>query len=205
MRGVKLAVAVLEVKEPAVAILSAEAYLVAQIMLIAALHMDKLAEDALLDHIEDSHFVPVVAAVLKQHTEFAGLLACPDKLPAFLYARRAADLHGNVLARSHRVYGNAGMGYPCGAAHDSVKVVPCEQFFIIEIPISGLAGGLLDYLSAPFGSVLIYIADCGYAHTIAVEQLAKLAAASAADTDNAYINCIFHQSSLPQRCYNLII
>ena len=56
--------------------------------------MNNLTEKVLLYHIEKSHFVAVVAAVFKQHTEFARFFGGSDKLPADVNLVVFANIHG---------------------------------------------------------------------------------------------------------------
>ena len=90
MSGIQLAVSVHEVKESAVNVLTAEHYFVAQVMTVSALAIDNFTEKPLLYHIENRHFLAVVAAVFKQHAEFTRLFARVNKLPALLYRSSAA-------------------------------------------------------------------------------------------------------------------
>ena len=84
MSWIEFPVAAAEVVLAVMAVDVPVADLLPKVMLIAAPAVDHLAEHALTDHVQQGHFLPVVAAVLKEHHGDAGVLTDAHQLPALV-------------------------------------------------------------------------------------------------------------------------
>ena len=82
-----------------------EVHQVGAVVDVAAFGADKLAEKALLDHVQDEHVLAPVAGVLGEHVLQPAPLHRRDKRPALVEGSRGDDLREDVLARSERLEG----------------------------------------------------------------------------------------------------
>ena len=103
---------------------------VVEVVQVGPLHVQHLAEESLLRHVQRSQFEEVVDAVLEHHAMLAGALAGVDELPYLVHIEGCGHLDGHVLAVLHRVDRQRHMVYPVGGDVDEVNVVAQAHFLV---------------------------------------------------------------------------
>ena len=112
VRRVQVAVAPDRMLDPPAALVVVGELELAQIMQIAALRVQQLAEQALADHTENHHLGAVVADVLHHHAVPAGPFGRFDQVPALVDGDGHRHLSGGVLAGPHRCEANRRVPLP---------------------------------------------------------------------------------------------
>ena len=138
------AVALVEVEAPVALVCLPEGL---EVMYIAALDVQDVAEEALLGHVEGGELEEVVDAVLEHHAVAAGLLGGVDKLPAFVEIHGSGHFHGHVLAVFHGVDGHGDVVLPVGGDVYDVDVGAFAELFpalLAAILGGGGASGVLQ-------------------------------------------------------------
>ena len=160
MGRIVLAVPVHVIPQAIVPVLPAEGDLISQIMLIAALAVDDIAEQARFHHIQHHQLVPSVAAILQHHAGHTCLLRRPDQIPALLHRIGAAHLTGHRLSGAHSVDTHRHMGLPGSGDHHSVDRIQLQKLLVISKAKGRITVDLLDCCHTGFRPVSVQIAHC---------------------------------------------
>ena len=126
-------------------------------MLVAALAVQDLAEQAFLDHVKDRQLLTSVAAVFQKHTGHTRALIGLDELPALVHRICAAYLGRNVFSCVHRVDTDGNMCLPRGGRNDGIHLIHFQK--VVVIGGNGRLGAAFgdDKLARIFDAVLVKI------------------------------------------------
>ena len=159
MGWVIFTVAVQIVSQPVVAVLPSKGDLVPKIVLIASRTMHHFSEQPFAHHVQRHHFPPAEAAVFQKHERRSRFLISLHQIPAVLQFIGAAHLHGNRLARIHRLQRDPHMALPGGGNDDGIHIFIPDHIPVIRIFCRPGLSGFRHKLRALLCSVLINIAD----------------------------------------------
>ena len=167
----------------------------AQVVAIAALAVNDLTEQALLDHVHDQHFCLAVAAVLQEHEGSFGLLVGADESPAIINGVGTTNLHGHGNAVLHCINSNGEVCFPSAEDQNCLDIVAAEEIAVIRGGKGAmiLAVGSYNRINTGLQTIGIQItngSDLDVVH--GDEQCIKQAKASSAKADNRCFNFVFH-------------
>ena len=131
-----------------------------QLVAVCPLHVDNLAHQALLRHVQRIELKEIITAVLKHHHVQALALAQVDERPYFGHVHRRGHLDGDVMAMFQRLARHQIVVEPvCGDIH-KIDVAAAAQVLIAVFPVIDIGGGhrsLAQYLLAGLGAVLLMV------------------------------------------------
>ena len=131
----------------------------AQIVAVAALAVDDLAEDALADHVQHHQLVTAVVAVFQQHRGNMRLLIGVHEAPAVVDGVRAADLGGGVFAGLHAVDGDLDMVGPRRRDDDALDFVDVQEVVVVRQAARFIARVFPHAVDGAPDAVLVLVAD----------------------------------------------
>ena len=168
-----------------------------QVVFVSALTVDEFAEQPLLDHVQHSHFFPVVAAVFHQHAGHAGFFVGAYQIPALLDGLCGANFKTGILSGFHGGNGNLYMVVPVGGDENSFgTVVPVDHFF----PVHGTEYFMTVFFGAHgpafFHPVFMLVAYGGDLYVFHFQEFTKPPGTASAQTDDAH----FYVSHIVSSC-----
>ena len=89
-----------------------------------------LAKESLLSHVQGTHLIIVVAAVLQHHTMYAVLLAQVYEFPTLFQVHGAGHLDGCMLAVFHSAFGDGEMMVPVCSYVYQVNVIALAHIHV---------------------------------------------------------------------------
>ena len=131
-------------------------------MAIGSLHVDDLAKESLLRHVQRVQLEKVVAAVFENHAVQSLLLRHVDELPDFVHIHGRGHLDGHVLAVFHRLASHEEVVDPVGGDIDHVDVCALAEFLVAvfaRIDFGRWHRSLLQVFLAGFGSLGFVVAE----------------------------------------------
>ena len=129
---------------------------------VSTLCTDYFTEHALLCHVQSIHLEPVIAAVLQNHTMFAGLFAQVNQFPTLFQVHCRRHFNSHVLAILQGTLCHGEVVHPVGSHIYQVDIIALAKFFITFLArIDGGFGerGLLQIALAGFRPFLFVVAQ----------------------------------------------
>ncbi len=187
--GIEVAVAHHGVRPPPQALVAILELDRAQIVQVAALGVQDLAEQALARHVEDHHLRTVVVAVLHHDAVLAMRLGELDQPPAVVDRVSRRHLGRGVLAVLHRRGAHGHVPPPRGGGEDEVEVLVFAHAHEVRLTPRVERGRPTTVLDDPRcdlpGAGLDDVADRDDLHPVDAEKVAHVRATLEPDPDEA--------------------
>ena len=188
--GVEIGVAFDGVLEaPVVGIVGLAEFVAAEVVKVAALGVEQIAEHFLADEVENQQFGFVVAAIFHGAAVFFIFFGIFDDLPALIEGDGAGDFGGGVGAGLHGVGGHRDVEFPGGGGIDQIEFFGVAHAFEVVDAVVVLDGrghiGIFKLVLGPVEAFGADVADGFHFDAFDFEQVAKMAAALVADADEA--------------------
>ena len=161
----------------------------AQVVVVAALGVEQLPEQALPHQVEHQHLAPIVAAVLHHHAVLALPLGRLDQSPAIVHRVRRGHLRRRVLPVAHGLEAHRHVPFPRRRREHQVELLLGDHAHeVARAPVvddrARPAGG--DHLVGVDGGVLRGdVADGFHVHAVEREEVLDVHRTLPADSDEA--------------------
>ena len=162
---------------------------IADIVLVARLAVEHLAEQFMLHHIQHHHDIAEIADILQHHEGHAGGFGGLHQFPGFFERGAAGHLDAGVLSRAHGCQRHGGVPFPGSGRDDRIEIGAFRQ--PLEVPLSPRisfregVSRIGDHVLAAEQVVGIDVTQSGDYHPRQGEQNFEECAAAIADADHA--------------------
>ena len=191
------AVLMIVVQTPVVPVVGPE---ILQVVDVAALDVEHLAEQPLLGHIQRIHLEEVVDAVFELHAVLARALRGVDEGPDLVERHGRRHFDGGVLALFHGVYAHPGVVLPVGSDIHQVDIVALAELLpsIFRIGVLGSGGetGLFEHLLALGHVFRQQVAQSDDFRTGNVDKTLHGSRSAHAETDEANAYGVYSRSGI---------